>query len=96
MSIIKNFKSTNIWNAFILNSIVTTLIVVMALSVNEIFDKYVIHIENEYSQTHKIVRTNILLNLIITFIITFIISMITYSLMYLIFGFGGGMLVIDK
>ena len=53
MVLIKNFKSTNVWNAFILNSITTTIIIILAITINNSLDKYILHIEIEPTLNDK-------------------------------------------
>jgi uncharacterized BrkB/YihY/UPF0761 family membrane protein len=86
MPLIKNFHATNVWYAFILNSILTSIIIVVSITTKQTLDNFVY---KDAVQDNKTTFGNIIL----TFIVTFIISMISFSLMYFIFGFGGGLLV---
>ena len=80
MTLVKNFKSTTVWNAFILNSIVTTLVIVFTLLAKDYADKH--HKDKEYS-----------VGVFASIIAAFLTSMLAYTVMYYAFGFGGGMLV---
>jgi uncharacterized BrkB/YihY/UPF0761 family membrane protein len=86
MPLINNFYATNVWYAFILNSILTSVIIVVSITTKQALDNFVY---KDADQDNKTTFGNITL----TFIVTFIISMISFSLMYFIFGFGGGLLV---
>lgn len=87
--LIKNFKSTNIFKAFLLNSITSTIIIVLAIEVNFMISKR--NVDNEKEN-----KTNEENNILMVVIITFFTTIIAYSIMYLIFGFGGGMITIYK
>lgn len=75
--LIHNFSETTIWKAFILNSIVTALVAFTAvLSHNIIYDK---------------IKNKVYVYLIIISL-TFLSAIICYYIMYLVFGFGRGLL----
>lgn len=104
MPFIKNFKSTNIWKAFVLNSIATTIIIFVSITTKNYLDNYTtinyttsLNSKNttKYStdQDHKIIRKTNFQSILITLLITFSTSMLAYTIMYILFGFGGGMLV---
>ena len=104
MSFIKNFKSTNIWKAFVLNSIATTIIIFVSITTKNYLDNYTtinytasLNSKNttKYSidQDHKIIRKTNFQSVLITLLITFSTSMLAYTIMYILFGFGGSMLV---
>lgn len=91
MPLISGFRSTNIWKAFILNSIVSSLVIIIALTVKSKFDTFSnintdMHINDVKQQTN-------FKSIMLTIIATFIASMISYSIMYFLFDYGGGMLV---
>ena len=75
--LIPNFKSTNILKAFILNAIVTALIAFAAVISHELLG----------DKIKK--RVYVYLS---TIAITFLCAFLCYGLMYLLFGFGRGML----
>ena len=87
MPLIKNFKSTTILNAFILNSIAAALTIFVAMVTKENLDKYVIEKDGNLK------RKTTFLGAVFTILLTFTVSMITFGLMYFVFGYGGGMKV---
>ena len=89
MPLISGFQSTNIWRAFTLNSIASSLVIIIALTVKTKFDTF--SDKNKYSKDVK-QNTN-LKSILLTITATFISSMLAYSAMYFIFGYGGGMLI---
>ena len=104
MAFIKNFKSTNIWKAFILNSIATTIIIFVSITTKNYLDHYTtinynasLNSKNTtkdiIDQDHKIIRQTNFQSVLITLLITFSTSMLAYTIMYILFGFGGGMLL---
>ena len=42
MPLINNFRSTNIWKAFVLNSLVASIVIVIGITVKSHFDTYTI------------------------------------------------------
>ena len=40
MAVIKNFKATNVWKAFVLNSIATTLTIFVGITIKGYLDTY--------------------------------------------------------
>ena len=89
MPLIKNFKSTTIWKAFILNSIVSTLVIILAITIKDRMDKYT------DKKGKKITRTTDLKILGATILVTFSATLMAYILMYITVGYGGGMLTND-
>lgn len=87
MPLIHGIRSTNIWRAFLLNSIVSTLVIFIAVTVKGKYDKLtdkddnIIYRRSNYKST------------ILTLLVPFMASMAAYTFMYIMFGFGGGMLV---
>ena len=62
MALIKDFKSTNVWNAFLLNSIATTIIVVLAITIQNTFDVIYIDKNNQIivtSECHTTEKTGV-------------------------------------
>jgi len=84
MAIIKGFRSTDVWNAFVLNGIATSIAVIVAIFLKDFWDK-----QNNSSHVRITKR-----QIIITFISTFAAVFLAYTALHLIFGFGGGMLVL--
>ena len=94
--LIKGFKSTTIWKAFFLNSLVASLVIVIAISVKSYLDHWTV-VNSGYdpydSDDYKAKRETNFKSIIVTVIVTFLASMITYIGMYYAVGFGGGMMV---
>ena len=87
MPLIQNFKSTSILKAFILNAITASLVIVIGIAVKDHFDTYIIDDKN------NVKRTTNFLSIFLTIIFTFLTALISYTIMYYVFGFGGGMLI---
>lgn len=75
--LIKNFRSNTVFNAFILAGLFQTILLSLTFASKDFVDKY---------------KTNPFLKWFISLIYIFIITVISYTVMYLVFGFGGGML----
>lgn len=86
MPIFHNFKSTNVWKAFTLNSILSALVIFIAITIKEKFDIYV------DNKNHVFTRKTTWEGVFFTLFLTFLASMLSYIFMYVMFGFGGGML----
>ena len=91
MPLIHSFKATTIRNAFILNSLASTITIVVAILLKNEYNQY---FENHANgNVKKIEQVKLTFSQIVTLMfITFLTSMITYTLLYFLFGFGGGML----
>lgn len=76
--LIKNFKSNTIFKAFLLSAIFQTILLSLTLSTRDIFKKY---------------QTNEFLKWLFSIIYIFIITVLSYTIMYLVFDYGGGMLI---
>ncbi len=76
--LIKNFRAKSVLNAFILAALFQTILLSLTFSTRDFVKKYEI---NEFWQYT------------ISVLYIFIITFISYTVMYLVFGFGGGMLV---
>jgi len=87
MPLIRNFRSTTIWKAFILNSIAAALVIVIGITVKDHVDTYTVD-----SQPDKIQRNTNVMSISLTILFTFLTSLLAYTIMYFVFGFGGGML----
>jgi hypothetical protein len=87
MPLIKGMKSTTIWKAFFLNALASTMIIFIAVTVKEKFDTF------KNKKDEEIVRTTSFKSIGFTLIATFTATMIAYTLMYIIFGYGGGLMV---
>jgi hypothetical protein len=86
MPIFKGLRSTTIWKAFLLNSIASSLIIVIAITIKNRFDIY------KDINGDKIKESTSAKSLLITIFVTFAASYTSYVVLYLLFGFGGGML----
>ena len=80
MPLIKGLRSTTFTKAFVLNAIATALIALVA-------------IETKAFLVTSAITFSPVVQGIITFISAFFTAILVYFLLYLIFGFGGGMLV---
>jgi len=78
LPIIKKFKSDNIINAFVLGSILQSIIFSLAFVLKDYIDK---------------LNINKIINFIISVIFIFVITLMSYFIMYMLFDFGGGMLI---
>lgn len=108
--LIHHFRATNIWKAFVLNSIATTLVIFIAMTVKSSLDTYTdkdgspLFVQTQPSKesqkkgstdntnTQIIKHSTNPVSVILTLIATFATSMVAYTIMYVFFGFGGGML----
>lgn len=111
--LIHHFRATNIWKAFVLNSIATTLVIFIAMTVKSSFDTYTDKDGNhlfvqtqspkesqkeekkgstDNTEPQTIKHSTNPVSVILTIIATFATSMVAYTIMYVFFGFGGGML----
>jgi hypothetical protein len=88
-----NFLSDSYFNAFILNALVTALIAAIAIELRmQLNDKessiYYFFNTIIYGRGLHIYET-----FLIEFFITFIIAFLVYQMMYVMFNFGGGMMI---
>lgn len=87
MPLIEGFRATNVWNAFFLNSVLSSLVIFVAMTIKAHFDTY----KDEKGNT--ISHTTNAKSVIITLAVTFCASFVAYVFMYLMVGYGGGLLV---
>tara|TARA_B100001094_G_scaffold333313_1_gene410605 strand:- start:7428 stop:7751 length:324 start_codon:yes stop_codon:yes gene_type:complete len=98
--LVKGFKATNRTNAFILNSLRAAVVIVLTIAAKDYFDKYVKidvkHTDNDGDGEHDdhtvIIRQTNIKSLLISFLVAFSVSMIAFTTLYVVFGFGGGLL----
>ena len=95
--IIKNFKASNIWKAFLLNSIAASLVIFIALTTKRNFDTFRTTAKNNSHsdddvKEQQVVQTTNVTSVILTLTSTFVSSMLAYTVMYVTVGFGGGMM----
>ena len=81
MPLIKGFESTTILKAFLLNSLASTLIILLAITIKKYYDQL---IQQKFNKFTMIIKT-----LVFTFLTTFI----SYYSLYFLFGYGKGMLI---
>ena len=91
--IVKNMKATSLPKAYFLNALCMGIIAAFTIETR-------IMLENEKSKFSGYFNTLLSVKVLterqkifIVFMSAFVIAVITYSLMYLLFGFGGGMLI---
>ena len=90
--LIHNFKATNYFNAFILNAFASAAIAALAIEM-----RFQLYKENSFTYLFlsNFYGARILTDkqkVLIVFITAFFTSICVFFIMYLIFGFGGGML----
>ena len=85
--LVTNFQTTNIRNAFILNSLAAAFTTVIAIWVHH-------DIESSGSRVKQMIHYDISKygKIVITFLTAFLSSIIVYHILHLIFGFGISML----
>jgi heme/copper-type cytochrome/quinol oxidase subunit 2 len=96
MPLIKNFQATDVWKAFILNSLLTSIVILVSITLKQSLDNYVFVNNHNDDQHDKVVRKSTSVSILFTLFVTFVVSMISYTIMYFIFGYGGGMIVQQK
>jgi len=87
MVLVHHFNSTNLWKAFILNSILTSLLILIAIVVKKRID-----LELDLDSDDSNQKQFNWYGVTVTLLITFGTSLLAYLIMYVVFGFGGGML----
>ena len=92
MVLIKHFRSTSLWKAFVLNAICTTLTIFIAVAVNNYLDKIDKNNDDKNNDDKNNDKYTAILNTILTLLITFCTALLSYYIMYITFGYGGGML----
>ena len=80
--LINGFKADSFTKAFILNALSSSIIASVAITVKDRLDIYT--------------KYDIELKIFLTFIITFFITLLSFSFMYILFGFGGGMMILKN
>jgi hypothetical protein len=82
-----DFESTNVWRAFFLNSLATTIAIAASIIMKLKLEKYV------DKNGDPVTETTSTISIIITIMTTFLASFGSYVLLKELFNFGGGMLV---
>ena len=102
--LVKGFKSTNRINAFLLNSLKSALVIVLTIATKDYFDKYIkinvkhtdIDDDNKYDDDHVVIMSkNNIKSLLLSFVVAFSISMLSFMILYVVFGFGGGLITTE-
>lgn len=96
LPIFKNFQSTSLFKAFVINAIVAALISTFTVEIrlkleNEKSDYY--FYTSRFFKSSKLSEFNKVLSV---FALSFLISFFIYHLMCFLFAFGGGMLTIKR
>jgi len=102
--IIHHFKASSIWKAFVLNSVAASLVIFIALTTNKTFDNYigdhdddcVTDNDHNIDKDRKVVHKTKFISVLLTLTSTFMTSMVAYTVMYVLFGFGSGMIDVSS
>lgn len=102
--IIHHFKASSIWKAFVLNSVAASLVIFIALTTKKTFDNYVgdhddddvTDNDHNIDKDRKVVQKTNPLSVFLTLTSTFMTSMVAYTVMYVLFGFGSGMIAVSS
>lgn len=99
--LIHHFTSSTIWKAFVLNSIAASLVIFIAVTTKNIFDSYFDDngdddIEDDDHNVDKKQKHTNPLSVFLTLTSTFMTSMLAYTILYVLFGFGGGMISVSN
>ena len=76
--LIKTFKANTVFNAFLLAALFQTILLSLTLSSKDYVEKF---------------KVNQFWKFTISVGYIFLITLISYTIMYLVFGFGGGMII---
>jgi hypothetical protein len=94
--IFKDFKATTLFKAFILNGLCVAIIATLSVEIRHILEDKRSH---EYIFFNKIFGNFTKLRnltefqkVFIVFIVTFLFALVAYHVLYLFFGYGGGMI----
>ena len=83
------FQSTTIWKAFVLNSLASAIVIVLAIESN----KYLMRNDGDDSDNDDSSDGSEWIHVLLTAVITFATTFITYATMYFMFGFGASMTI---
>ena len=84
---VRTFKATNFLKAFTLNALVIAVIAALSIEI-----RFQLNREGVLWATGKQTLTD-LTKFIITLLTSFVIAFVVYNIMYIIFEYGGGMLI---
>jgi len=82
--IFKGLRATSIFRAFILNAICIAIIAVFTVEIKDVIDQYE---NNIHSKS---------LRVFILFLLSLLVAIMSYGFMWMLFGFGGGMITSTK
>ena len=84
--VFKNFRSTDLLNAFVLNALVVSFIAIMVLVIDDVLLRLTQHHNWNLSKSSR---------RFISFGLAFVVGLFCYFVMWFFFGYGGGLLVRD-
>ena len=87
MPLIEGLYATTIWKAFVLNALLSSLVIVLTIQVKTQLDYYY-----DPDPNKRLIHTSAR-SLLLTFLVCFVTAFLAYLCMHAIFGFGGGMLI---
>ena len=90
MVLVKGFKATTIWKAFLIYSIVSSITIVLALVIKGRLDTF----KGTKDSDKEIKQTTNWLSILLTLLGAFVASFATFAFMYFVFGFGKGLVVV--
>ena len=91
--IVKNMKATSLPKAYFLNGLCMGIIAAFTIEARIMLENEKSKFSGYFNNLLSVKKLTERVKMFIVFITAFVIAMITYSLMYLLFGFGGGMLI---
>jgi hypothetical protein len=87
--LIPGFRATTKLKAFALNALVSAIVIVLTIQVKSSLDAY---FGKDKDKHLPVVKTSFM-SLSLTFVVCFVAAFVSYGLMFVVFGYGGGMLV---
>jgi ABC-type spermidine/putrescine transport system permease subunit I len=86
-------KKDSIWKIFLLYSLLSTLILVFAITIKQAFDKLSTKKNDQTDKTQEVENKTTWESILFTFLPTFIATFSAYAFMYWIFGYGDNLVV---
>lgn len=86
MALYEGFQATNVWKAFTLNSLAASLVILIAMLINNHTDMY------KNKKGGDVSRTTSFKSVSLTLIGTFAASFLAFTTLHFVFGYGGGQL----
>ena len=105
--LIHHFTASTVWKAFILNSVAASMVIFIAITTKKTFDNYLnlngdsncntglLDAQDDQKPPKNSVSATAL-STFITLTSTFMTSLLAYTILYVLFGFGGGMIAISN